>query len=425
MQNQIRIAISEITKDIKEKIEYVEEKFIREKSDVNINEIINQYTLTNIMKKFFTSNQLSQIMEETNPLAEITHKRKVSSFGIGAIDRKKAKIKVREIHPSHYGRICPIETTEGKNAGLILSLAKDIRLNKYGFIESPFYQVIKRKVLINKGIFYISSEQEKNFKLAPGDLYTTSKNIIFNKEKYYGIRKNHLFITDKPKNINFISSSTNQFISIGTGLIPFIEHNDANRALMGSNMQRQALPLEKGETSLIETGIEKLIAKESQSTIIAKESGKVKYSNTKKIIIEKKILKIKELYNKSALRKIKNSIREKYQSKIIRAKTNTYFLENSRKSNQNSYLTQKPTVNKNEWVRKGQIIADGAGSLNGKLSLGKNILIGYIGWEGYNFEDAIIINERLVNDDIFTSIHIKKYKTFILSDEKGEVRTKN
>lgn len=257
--------------------------------------------------------------------------------------------------------------------------------------------------------------------MAPGDLYTTSKNIISNKDKLYGIRKNHSFITDKPKNINFISSSTNQFISIGTGLIPFLEHDDANRALMGSNMQRQALPLEKGEISLIETGIEKLIAKESQSTILAKASGKVKYSNTKKIIIEEKTKQIKKLNNKSTIKKIKTLLNKKYQNKTSKVKRNTYFLENSRKSNQNSYLSQKPIVNKNEWVRKGQIIADGAGSLNGKLSLGKNILIGYIGWEGYNFEDAIIINERLVNEDVFTSVHIKKYKTFILCDEKREV----
>lgn len=281
--------------------------------------------------------------------------------------------------------------------------------------------MIKRKVLTKKGLFYISSEQEKNFKLAPGDIYTTSKDILPNKNKSYGIRKNHLFITDKPKNINFISSSTNQFISIGTGLIPFLEHDDANRALMGSNMQRQALPLEKNEISLIETGIEKLIAKESQSTIMAKRSGKVKYSNTKKIVIEENIRKIKELKNRSTIQKVKNILNIKCQNKIKKVKKDVYYLENYRKSNQNSYLQQKPIINKNEWVKKGQIIADGAGSLNGKLSLGKNILIGYIGWEGYNFEDAVIINERLINEDIFTSIHIKKYKSFILSDEKGEV----
>lgn len=186
-------------------------------------------------------------------------------------------------------------------------------------------------------------------------------------------------------------------------------------------MQRQALPLEKSEISLIETGIEKLISKESQSTIIAKESGKVKYSNTKKIIIKEETKEIKKLKNKSSIKKVKSMVHKKYQSKTLKTKKSIYFLENARKSNQNSYLIQKPIVNKNEWVKKGQIIADGTGSLNGKLSLGKNILIGYIGWEGYNFEDAIIISERLINDDVFTSIHIKKYKTFILSDEKGEV----
>lgn len=264
--------------------------------------------------------------------------------------------------------------------------------------------------------------------LAPGDLFKNSKNIISKKQNDTTyIKKNQSFITISKKKINFISSSTNQMISIGTGLIPFLEHDDANRALMGSNMQRQALPLQKKEMSLLETGIETQIAKDSQSTIISKDSGITKFTSSKKIIIKKniKILKLNKKINKSEIQKIKNFLKKTKSKKIEKYKKKTYFLEIPRKSNQNSYLQQNSIVNKNDWVKKGQIIADGTGTFKGKLSLGKNILIGYIGWEGYNFEDAIVINERLIKENIFTSIHIKKYKTFIMNNQNGEVRTKN
>nr|AKL79025.1 RNA polymerase beta subunit [Euglena viridis] len=421
MKNQTKLILNELIKNIKEKIEHIEEKIEKRIKTTNISEIINHNILTNIFKKFFTSNQLSQIMEETNPLAEITHKRKISSFGVGAIDRKKANLNVREIHPSHYGRICPIETTEGKNAGLILSLAKDVQITKYGFIETPFYKVINKKINLKKGIFFLSAEQEKNLKLAPGDLFNKFKNKKLILENITScIKKNQSFVTSTNKRINYISSSRNQMISIGTGLIPFLEHNDANRALMGSNMQRQALPLEKKEMPLIETGIETQIAKDSQSTIVAKQTGRVKYSSSKKIIIQRFEKSCKKKINQSIIIKLKNRIKNKYNKDKNIYKKTIYYLENQRKSNQNSYLEQKSIVRKNEWVKKGQIIADGTGTFQGKLSLGKNILIGYIGWEGYNFEDAIVISEKLVKNDIFTSIHIKKYKTFIINNETGE-----
>ena len=238
-------------------------------------------------------------------------------------------------------------------------------------------------------------------------------------------KKNQSFVTELTKKINFISPSTNQIISIGTGLIPFVEHDDANRALMGSNMQRQALPLLKKEIALIETGIEIQIAKESQSTLIAKTSGKIKFVSNKKIIIKEQLKTISPNINNSLLNKIKKNKRKIFVKKKIAWKKKLYFLENPRKSNQNNQMQQTSIVKKNQWVKKGQVLADGKGTFQGKLSIGRNILIGYVGWEGYNFEDAIIINERLAKEDIFTSIHVKKYKTFLKNNDDGEVRIKS
>nr|YP_010700491.1 RNA polymerase subunit beta [Strombomonas costata]WCH63631.1 RNA polymerase subunit beta [Strombomonas costata] len=403
LQNHLKTSIYEIGKDIKEKLKIVESK--REKNRrnetniyININEIINKYILTNLLKKFFTTNELSQLIEETNPLSEITHKRKISSFGTGAIDKKKANLNVREIHPSQYGRICPIETTEGKNAGLILSFSRESRLNKQGFIETPFFM-------------YLLAEQEKQLYLAPGNLKI--KNLRITNLANILIRKDQEFITSKIIKVNYINISNGQMISVGTGLIPFLEHNDANRALMGSNMQRQALPLIHKETPLVETGLEKLIPRECGSTKISKLSGVIKYVSRKKIILQEKIKKtnLTLLKTKTLLNKIKRKIQENYQPKTY--KKTTYTLEKIKKTNQDTYYLQEPIVKKRKWIKRGETLADSPGTKNGKLCLGKNLLIGYMAWEGYNFEDAIVINEKIIEKDIFTSTHIKKYKKSI------------
>nr|YP_009145448.1 RNA polymerase beta subunit [Monomorphina parapyrum]AKL78921.1 RNA polymerase beta subunit [Monomorphina parapyrum] len=422
MQNQLKANLTEITKSIKEKIEDLEKKIKDGKIEINTNEFINYYILTNSFKKFFTSNQLSQLMEETNPLAEITHKRKISSFGIGAIDRKKANLNIREIHPSQYGRICPIETTEGKNAGLILSLAKDTRINRHGFIESPFYKIFKRKVNYKIGTFFINAEQEKKLIFAAGD--SINKMSKAKPKEILSIRKNQEFSEGKTAKVDFISISPNQITSVGTGLIPFLEHNDANRALMGSNMQRQAVPLIYKEKPLVKTGIENRIAKDSESSIILRKSGLIIHATNKKItIFETK----KGNFNGKTTNKKKtflNKLKQKIYKKNIFRKTliRTYKLDKEKRSNQNTQSKQTHCLKKTEWGRKGQVLAEGTGSFKGELSLGKNILIAYMTWEGYNFEDAIVISERLINDELYDSIHIKKYKTYIINKETEEER---
>lgn len=225
------------------------------------------------------------------------------------------------------------------------------------------------------------------------------------------------------KKINFISTTSTQIISIGTALIPFLEHNDANRALMGSNMQRQAVPLIRREKAIVQTGLERQIAQSSDSTLFAKESGLIKFKSSNKIIIQEKYDKENKIIkNNCSLRKTIKNIKNK---SLEGTKIRTYNLEKTKKSNQNTIVYQSPTVKQNQWIKKGQIIADGTGTYNGEVALGKNLLIGYIGWEGYNFEDAVVINRRLIEEDILTSIHIKKYKTFLVNDNIGEVRTKH
>nr|YP_009145381.1 RNA polymerase beta subunit [Cryptoglena skujai]AKL39006.1 RNA polymerase beta subunit [Cryptoglena skujai] len=420
MQNLIKLNIVEVIKTIKEKLDLFEEKLINKNAKIDISKIINPYILTNCFKKFFATNQLSQLMEEINPISELTHKRKINSFGIGAIDRKKANLNIRKIHPSQYGRICPIETAEGKNAGLILSLSKDSNINAKGFIETPFYKVIKRKIMFKNGLYYISAEQETNEILAPGDVAIIKKKYILNsKNDKILLRKNQTFIEKKTKKINYITSSPNQIISIGTGLIPFLEHNDANRALMGSNMQRQAVPLLFKEIPILKTGIEERIAKDSESTISANKSGLVKDITNKKILLEISYEKENTKYTtKTLTKKIKtkqkmNKLTKNYE--IIK-----HVIEKEKKTNQNTFFKQKFFVKKNEWIKKGQSFIDGSGTLLGELALGKNILIAYMPYKGYNFEDAIVINKRLVDENILTSIHIKKYKTFIINNETEE-----
>ncbi len=426
IKNQIKNSIYELSKDTKDNLKLLEEKIKKNKQvKININEIINNQILTNIITKFFINNPLSQIMEETNALAEITQKRKISSFGVGAIDKKRTNLDMREINISYFGRICPIETTEGKNAGLILSLSKETRINNEGFLETPVHTILKNVVNKKKGLFFITYEQEKNLGLIPSDVMVGKKNrIMYEKNKKIYTKQGSSFTSRKIKKAKFIHLNTNQIISIGTNLIPFLEHDDANRALMGSNMQRQALAVKKKEKPTIETGIEIEIGKNSESTIRARRTSFVEFVSIKKIITK---YSNEQYYNFTTCcfrKKIKKKILSLSTKRIKSFKRKVYTLDENRKSSQNTFVKQQANVSQGEYIKKGQIIADSIGTHEGKVSLGKNILVGYISWEGYNFEDAIVISKKLIDENTFTSIHLKKYKTFIITSENEEVRTK-
>jgi len=295
------------------------------------------------------------------------------------LNKDRAGFAVRDLHPSHYGRICPVETPEGPNAGLIGSLSIYARVNKYGFIETPFYRVINSRVLINSSPVYMTADEEDNLRIAPSDVSLSDKNVIIG--KIIPARYRQEFITTSPDQIDYIAVSTIQIISPATSLIPFLEHNDANRALMGSNMQRQAVPLLYTEKPIVGTGLEAKVAKDSGSVVLSRTNGIISYVSATKIGVQD-----------------------------LNGQTIHYRLKKYYRSNQDTCINQHPIVWPGDKVVTGQVIADGASTENGEIALGKNILVCYMPWEGYNYEDAFLISERLVYDDIYTSIHIERYE---------------
>jgi DNA-directed RNA polymerase subunit beta len=349
---------------------------------LTINTVIDPKPLITLMKQFFGSSQLSQFMDQTNPLSALTHKRRMSLLGPGGLNRDRISFVVRDIHPSHYGRICPIETPEGQNAGLIGSLTTCGRANKYGFLETPFWKVINGYVVKTGKPFYLTADIEDYYKIATADLLINSKNEILSKSVTVRYKQN--FINVSSHEIDFIPVSTIQVLSPAAALIPFLEHDDANRALMGSNMQRQAVPLLFSQKPIIGTGLENQVAIDSGMAIVSIKKGVVTYVSSDSIVIK-----------------------DFLGNEIF------YDLEKYQKSNQDTCFNNKPIVWVGEHINKGQIIADGPGTKGGELSLGQNLIVAYMPWDGYNFEDAILINERLVYDDIFTSVHIEKYEVEI------------
>ncbi len=382
LQNQIRIGLNRLERIAQDRMTICEQKYLR------VNTIVNPKPLVSSIREFFGSNPLSQFMDQTNPLAELTHKRRLSVLGPGGITRDRAGFAVRDIHPSQYGRVCPIETPEGPNAGLIGSLSTYGRVNSYGFIETPFYKVEKGQVLQDSYPIYLDATTEDKYRLAAGDIKIGDDGFI--NDQLIPVRYRQELVRVISTEVDYIAVSPIQVVSLATSLIPFLEHDDANRALMGSNMQRQSVPLLYPEAPLIGTGLEGQTARDSGMTVLSASYGKTVRINDGKIVV-----------------------RDKCHT------TFTYNLTKYQRSNQDTCINQRPLVNINEKVATGQIIADGASTEGGELSVGQNILIAYMPWEGYNYEDAFVISERLLYDDLFTSLHIEKFEIEIRHTKLG------
>lgn len=349
---------------------------------------VNPKPIISVMREFFGSSQLSQFLDQTNPLAELTHRRRISGLGPGGFSRDHVSFAVRDIHPSHYGRICPIETPEGQNAGLISSLSVYARVNSFGFIETPFFKVKNGIVLYQQPPIYLSAEEEERLKIAPADTRIDKDGEII--PEFITVRYKQEFIIVRAIEVELISVSTIQIVSSATALIPFLEHDDANRALMGANMQRQAVPLLYPTKPIIGTGLETQLATDAGMVVISYTNGYVTYASSKAI-----------------------TLTDNYGKKTI------YALQKYIRSNQDTCINQRPIVWNGEYVKSGQIIADGPGTEGGEIALGQNIIVAYMPWEGYNYEDALVVNERLIYADLFTSIHIEKYDLEVRETKAG------
>jgi len=387
VENQARIGVYRMERAIKEKMTTLDIESAMPQ------DLINAKPLTVSLKDFFASSQLSQFMDQTNPLSEITHKRRVSALGPGGLTRERAGFEVRDVHPTHYGRICPIETPEGPNIGLINSLSTYAKINKYGFIESP-YKRVKDGVVQDK-VEYLSAMEETKYTIAQANTKIDKNNKII--EELVSCRQNLNFLLSKPETIDYIDVSPKQLVSVAASLIPFLENDDANRALMGSNMMRQAVPLLKPEAPLVGTGIESDVALDSGVTIVAKRDGIVDKIDGKRIVV-----KVTE------------------ETDFTKSSVDIYNLQKFKRSNQNTCINQRPLVRVGDKVKSGDIIADGPSTRLGELALGKNVTVAFMPWQGYNFEDSILISERCVTDDVFTSVHIVEYEIMARDTKLGE-----
>ncbi len=371
LQNQFRIGLSRMERSVKERMT------IAESDKITAQNLTNIRPLTSSIKEFFSSSQLSQFMDQTNPFSEITHKRRLSALGPGGLTRERAGFEVRDVHYSHYGRICPIETPEGPNIGLIGSLSIYARINNLGFIETPYRKVENGKV--TDKIIYLTADEEDQYKIAQINIKIDDNHKIT--QEGIPCRYRDVYLTVSPEEVDFIDVAPDQMVSISASLIPFLDHDDANRALMGTNMQRQAVPVIKAETPLVMTGMESKVARDSGTIIIAEEDGVVEKVDSRNIIVKNNQGKSKE-----------------------------YILKKFHRSNQGTCINQKPIVKEGQKITKNMVMADGHNTEQGFLSLGRNILVAYMCWEGYNFEDAIVISEKLVQEDTFTSIHISEHE---------------
>ncbi|MEK9755233.1 MAG: DNA-directed RNA polymerase subunit beta, partial [Rhodospirillaceae bacterium] len=387
MENQYRVGLLRMERAIRERMSSVDI------DTVMPHDLINAKPAAAAVREFFGSSQLSQFMDQTNPLSEITHKRRLSALGPGGLTRERAGFEVRDVHPTHYGRICPIETPEGPNIGLINSLATYARVNKYGFIETPYRKVENCKV--GREVVYLSAMEEGRYTIAQANEPLNDKNEFVN--ELVSSRKGGDFTMSLSTDIEYMDVSPRQLVSVATALIPFLENDDANRALMGSNMMRQAVPLIRAEAPLVGTGMESHVARDSGATVVAKRSGIVDQVDATRIVV-----------------------RSTEDDTHIDTGVDIYNLRKFQRSNQNTYLHQRPLVKVGEAVRAGDTIADGPSTELGDLALGRNVLVAFMPWNGYNFEDSILISERIVRDDVFTSIHIEEFEVMARDTKLGQ-----
>ncbi len=388
LENQYRIGLVRMERAVKERMS------LQDVETLMPHDLINPKPVSAVIKEFFGSSQLSQFMDQTNPLSEITHKRRLSALGPGGLTRERAGFEVRDVHATHYGRICPIETPEGPNIGLIASLSSYAAVNDYGFIETPYRKVEDGRVTQN--VMYLSALEEEKYTIAQANAPMDKKGHFTS--DLISCRKAGEFITVGPTEIQFMDVSPNQLVSVAAGLIPFLEHDDANRALMGSNMQRQAVPLIRTSAPLVGTGLERIVAKDSGVTIVARRDGTIASVDCLRIVVKP----------------------DKVNRKAGETEIDVYDLTKYQRSNQNTCLNQKPIVRKGDKVSAGDVLADGPATHLGELALGQNVLVAFMPWNGYNFEDSILISERLVKEDTFTSIHIEEFECVARDTKLGK-----
>ncbi|MEK6479246.1 DNA-directed RNA polymerase subunit beta [Catalinimonas sp. 4WD22] len=393
LYSQFGVGLARMARTIKERMN------VRDNEDFKPVDLINARTLSSVINSFFGTNQLSQFMDQTNPLAEVTHKRRMSALGPGGLSRERAGFEVRDVHYTHYGRLCTIETPEGPNIGLISSLCVHAKVNHMGFIETPYRKVEEGKVDMSGDVLYLTAEEEDTHNIAQANAPLETNGKFVNetvKARYEGD-----FPVVEPNNVSYMDVAPNQIVSVAASMIPFLEHDDANRALMGSNMQRQAVPLLKPEAPIVGTGLEARVALDSRSLILAEEDGEVEYVDGKKIVMRY------DLTDEQRLISFEGDLK-------------TYNLTKFRRTNQDTCVNLKPIVLKGERVKKGQPLCEGYATENGELALGRNMMVAFMPWQGYNFEDAIVISEKVVRDDIFTSLHIEEFELEVRDTKRGE-----
>jgi DNA-directed RNA polymerase subunit beta len=391
---QFNIGMARMARTIKERMN------MRDTEQFTPQDLVNARTITSVINAFFGTNQLSQFMDQTNPLAEMTHKRRMSALGPGGLTRERAGFEVRDVHYTHYGRLCPIETPEGPNIGLISSLTIFSRVNRYGFLETPYRKV--KRVKVTDEVEYLTAEQEDIYTIAQANAPLDNQSKFVNERVKARLKGEFPIVS--PSQVQYMDVAPSQIVSAAAALIPFLEHDDANRALMGSNMQRQAVPLLQPKAPIVGTGMEKKVAYDSRALILAEDEGVIEYVDADKIVVK---------YDVNP-----NSIESLTSFNDVRQKT--YNLIKFHGTNQETCMTQRPIVSEGQRVKQGDVLADGTSTENGELALGRNVLVAFMPWRGYNFEDAIIISERVVSDDVYTSLHIEEFELQVRETKRGE-----